>query len=300
MFRRIPALLIVGAFSALTILPAPGQGLAPVPNERPDVRIAATVSTKPLATGAARAIKEQKGLLVTVAAGLTSADALDALAQDQADIALLTRQLTIRDRAEYPDLDLVTVPIGMQVVALGISNDLWTAGLRVVTPEQMRGIYEQKITNWKDVGGPDEKITLFTFEQGAGIWEIFATWLYVDNRKAPLPKVEAVATSEDARDDLEFTPGAIAPLGATFVDDARCHALGIRCSDHVGRPTPMEVAANRYPAVRPIIAVIVGRPALAIRTVTEYLTGPAGQALVRSTGALGVDAFPKPSPTPTR
>jgi phosphate transport system substrate-binding protein len=300
MFRRIPALLIVGAFSALTILPAPGQGLAPVPNERPDVRIAATVSTKPLATGVARAIKQQKGLLVTVAAGLTGADALDALAQDQADIALLTRQLTIRDRAEYPELDLVTVPIGMQVVALGISNDLWTAGLRVITPEQMRGIYEQKITNWKDVGGPDEKITLFTFEQGAGIWEILATWLYVDNRKAPLPKVEAVATSEDARDDLEFTPGSIAPLGATFVDDARCHALGIRCTDHVGRPTPLEVALNRYPAVRPIIAVMVGRPALAIRTVTEYLTGPAGQALVRSTGALGVDAFPKPSPTPAR
>jgi len=40
----------------------------------------------------------------------------------------------------------------------------------------------------------------------------------------------------------------------------------------------------------------VGRPSLAVRAVTEFLTGPAGQEMVRKSGDLGADAVPKPSP----
>ncbi len=280
------------------MLSALGQEQQAEQTERPDVRIAAPLSTKALVTALARVMKQEKGLRIAVSADLTSVDARDALAQDQADIALLTRPLTIRDRAQYPDLDFVAIPIGMEVVALGVANDLWEAGVRAITQEQMRDIYEKKITNWKEAGGPDEKITLFTFEQGEGIWEIFAQWLYGDNRMAPLPKLEAVANSADARDDLEFIPGSIAPMGASFVDGARCHALGIGSGAQAVRPTAEAVAANAYPMVRPIIMVMVGRPTLAIRTVTEYLTGPSGQALVKTFGALGVQAVPKPSATP--
>jgi phosphate transport system substrate-binding protein len=296
MVRRIPALLLTVALTALAVFRAPGEEAQP--DEQADVRIAAAVSTKPLLIAVARALKQDQGLRIAVSTELTSPEALDALAQDQADIALLTRPLTGEDRALYPALELAIVPIGMETVALGIANDLWDAGLRAVTKDQMRDIYEQKITNWKDVGGPDEKITLFSFAQGAGVWEIFAEWLYGDNRKAPLPKVETVATSRDARDDLEFTPGSIALLGASFVDNSRCHALGIMLSGSATMPTPDQVAAKRYPIVRPLIAVTVGRPTLKIRAVTEFLTGIAGQALVKSTGALGLEAIPKPPPEP--
>jgi phosphate transport system substrate-binding protein len=264
----------------------------------PDVRIAGPISTKPLLTALVRAMKEEKGLTIAIDTGLTSADAVDALAQEKAGIALMTRPLTGEERAQYPQFDLFTTPIGMEVVALGISNDLWEAGLHSVTKDAMRSIYEQKVTNWKEVGGPDEKITFLNPEQGLGIWEIFAEWLYGDNRKAPLPKVEKVNTGEDARDDLEFIPGAIAPIAAPLADGTRCHALGIDPPGKVARPTPEDVAKGAYSIARPILAVTVGQPVLAIRTVTEYLTSPAGQALLRKYGALGADAVPKPSPNP--
>jgi phosphate transport system substrate-binding protein len=295
MLRRIPTLLFLGALSAIPLHSAPGQEQAQ-PEAKPDVRIAATLSTKPLVTAVARMMKQQKGLQIATSIDLTSLDALDALAQDQADLALLTRPVTGGDRAQYPALDLVETPIGMEVVALSVSDDLWDAGLRAITRKEMRAIYEKKITNWKDVGGPDEKITFFTFQQGVGIWEIFAQWLYGDNRKAPLPKLQIVATSQDARDDLEFTPGSIAPIAASLVDGSRCHALAIKFLDHSVAPTPEQLARvqNGYPIARPIIAVTIGRPTLAIRAVTEFLTGPAGQALLKSTGAMGLEAVPKP------
>jgi phosphate transport system substrate-binding protein len=289
MSRRTPVSVFLGIFLACSLV-AWGQD--------PDLRIAGTLSTKPLLTVLARVMKDTKGLRVAISNAVVSTDGIDAVATGKVDIALITKPLTGEDRSQYPEMELVTVPIGMEVVALGVSNDLWDTGVKTVTKETMRKIYEQKITNWHTADGPDEKVRLFNMEQGQGVWEIFAEWLYGDNRKAALPKIDKVATNEDARDALEFTPGAIAALASPLVDGSRCHALAIDLGEHLAKPTPEDVASGAYPMVRPIIAVLVGRPALATRAVTDYLTGPDGQALVRKTGNMGLDAVPKPPPAP--
>ena len=263
-----------------------------------NLKIVGPVSTKPLLVQVVKAIQAQTHLQVTASTDNTSLQALDEVAQSQASIALMTVPLTGLDRAQYPDAELFVTPIGMEVIALGVSDDVWDAGLHTITKESMQRIYEQKVTNWKQIGGPDEKITLFNFQQGAGVWEVFAEWLYGDNRKAPLPKVQSVASNEDAADDLEFVPGSVAPIGAAFADGSRCHPLGLSLGKRIVQPIPADVADGGYPIVRPLIAVTVGKPALSIRTITEFLTGPAGQALVKKTGSLGLDAVPKPTPTP--
>jgi phosphate transport system substrate-binding protein len=262
-----------------------------------DVEMVGPFSTNPICEGVKRAMKEQYGMEVGTRMKLTNAEVLDALAQGTSNLALLTGSLTGLQRAAYPDLDLVEVPIGMEVVSIGISTDVWDAGLHALPPDKIQSIYEQKVKNWKQVGGPDEAITFYNFQQGSGVWEIFAEWLYGDNRKAPLPKVQSVGSSEDARDDLEFTPGAIVPIGAAFVDGTRCHSLGILLPGGPAFPTAQDVASGKYPAVRPIIAVVVGRPRLSIRKVTEYLTGKDGQAMIRESGAFGLEAVPKPPPS---
>jgi len=295
MDRRIPAFILVGMLLRFGLLPAAGQDQT---DEKPDVRISASLSTMPLLTAASRILKEQKGLRIKIATHLTSVDDLDDLSAGNADLAFITKPLTGPDRARYPEMELVAVPVGMEVVAIGVSNDLWDAGVHTIKQQTMQDIYEQKVTNWKAVGGPDDKITLFSFEQGGGVWEIFATWLYGDARKAPLPKVDNVANSQDARDALEFTPGSIAPIGAALVDNDRCHALGVVVSGRAVAPTPDQVSSGAYPLVRPLVAVCNGRPTLNIRVVTEFLTSDAGQALIKGTGAMGLEAAPKPTPTP--
>lgn len=291
MSRRHLAYIALAAILPLSARSAPG-------GPEPDLRMAGPVSTKTLLTGIVRTMRQEKGLNIEFGAAATSSEVLDAVAQGKMGIGLMTKPITGEDRAQYPDVNLVTIPIGMQVVAIGVSSDLWDAGVHTITKEIMRGIYERKITNWKDAGGPDEKINLFNFEEGHGVWEIFAEWLYGDNRKAPIPKVDAVTSNDDARDTMEFTPGSIVPIDASFVDGARCHALGIDLPTDIATPTAADVASNLYPIVRPLIAVVVGRPSLAVRAVTEFLTSPAGQQLVRKSGAFGLEAVPKPSPTP--
>jgi phosphate transport system substrate-binding protein len=268
------------------------------PSPETDASVVATASTKAIMTSAARTLRDTRDLQVAVSGVLTSQDALLALASGSAGIALITRPISGDDRAAYPESNFVSIPIGMQVVAIAVSEDLWSAGIHTIRRESIRAIYEQKITNWKQLGGPDQKITFFNFPQGQGIWEIFAQWIYSDNRKAPIPKFEKVTSSEDARDSLEFNPGSIAILGAGAVDSARCHALAIVSGTSTVSPTPVDVASGAYPVVRPILAVVIGSPTLGVHAVTDFLTSPAGQAIVKKTGALGLEAV-KPTPTPS-
>jgi phosphate transport system substrate-binding protein len=264
-----------------------------------DLHIAATPSTKPILTALSPILQASDKLHLAVTADLTSADVVDAVGAGKATVGFITRPINGRERSAHPDARLIATSIGMEAVALGVSNDVWDGGVTMITKDNMKAIYEKKIVNWKDLGGPDEKITFFNFKQGEGIWEIFAEWLYGDNRKAPLPKVQNVNTSSDARDTLEFTPGAICPIPAAFVDDARCHGLAIDLGPEIAKPVASYIVAGKYPMVRPLMAVTVDSPVAGARTLIEYLLSPAGQELVLKSGDLGLDAVPKPSPSPT-
>ena len=296
MLRRALIWPILGALGILLATTLPrlrAEDDAPAP-----VRLGGPISTRPLLQELAQAIRKDKGLTLTVAVGQTSADALDALAHGDVDIAFMTRAFNGEDRARYADVELQAVPIGMQVVALGVSSDIWNADLRFISKENMRDIYEGKVKNWKEIGGPDVKITMFNIEEGQGVWEIFAQWLYGDARKAPLPKGQRLHASADARDALEFTPGGIAPIFTALIDGTNSHALGVDFPEKVAWPVIQDVASGFYPLVRPLTAVLVGKPALANLAVTNYITSPAGQAILKRYGALGVDAVPTPTPNP--
>jgi phosphate transport system substrate-binding protein len=295
MVRRAAALALVALVALLQALSSRAQEAAASPSpEVPDVRIAAPISTRLLLLAVAKAMKEASGLKIAVTPTLTSEDALEYLTGGQADMAILTSPLTGLERAQTPDLDLQTVPIGMEVVALGVSDDIWEAGIHVISKDTMQSIYEQKIKNWSQLGGPDEPLVFYNLKQGQGTWEMLAEWLYGDNRKAPLPKGALLPASADARDALEFTTGALATIGASLVDGARCHGLGIDIGKGIAWPEAKQVASGDYPIVRPILAVVVGKPVLNLRAITDFMTGPQGQALVKQGGAFGLDAVPPP------
>src|SRR5205823_650689 len=127
-----------------------------------------------------------------------------------AQIAMTSRPLTPEDRADAPDVTFNEIYLGEQVVAIGVARDVWDGGVHGLTRAQVLGIYERRYTNWNQLGGPDEKIAFFNSEEGRGIWEMFAQWLYGDAKKAPLGKFPKVSTNDAARDTLEFTRGSMA------------------------------------------------------------------------------------------
>lgn len=242
---------------------------------------------------AAQILRAENGMQIQINTSGGSGAAIAALGEGTLDIAMLPRPVTAEERAEYPDVIFTEIYIGEQIVALAVAQDVWEGGVRALTQAQVNGIYEGKTTNWREVGGSDEKIAFFNFEPGRGAWEIFAQWLYGDARKAPLGRFPTVASNAEARNTLEFTPGSMTQISPLFVDGKRSHALGIRADNgrDVIEPTPQNVAAKRYEMSRGMYLVVNDRPTLNIKVLVDFMLGERGAELLKKHGFYSAAAM---------
>ncbi len=90
-------------------------------------------------------------------------------------------------------------------------------GVDNLTKQQLIDIFTGKITNWKDVGGKDQKITLVNRPKSSGTRAIFNTFV-LDGKE------EAQGITEDSsgtvRKIIAETPGAIGYLGLSYIDQS--------------------------------------------------------------------------------
>jgi len=270
--------VVMAACMAATICPA--QTPTP-PKPRPLRIIGAATAVLPV-SDAAEPLKKGSNIGVEIAPVLdTNADKIYFLGEDQADIAIITRPLTAAERAPYPEIDFQEIQFGAEAAVLAVSSDVWESGVRALTKEQARNIYEGKIKNWKEIGGADEPIVGFIPEKGRGVWVCFIDWLYDD--PATINQTHFVETKNDdeAKEYLDSTKGSITPISMIYAENNHLHALGIK--DQEGKiidPTAATVADQSYRMARPLLMVTKGRPLQDVGIFVEYMVGDAGQQLV--------------------
>lgn len=253
------------------------------------LRVVGSTTVNPVVVRAAEKLKADKGLAIVVDTQGGSSGGITALADGRADVAMSSRPLNDGDRAKYPKVDFRPVEIGLDALAVVVAKDVWEGGVRALSAEQLRSIYDGSVKNWKELGGPDRRIAFFNKEPGRGTWEVFVHWLYGDAKKAPLVAHLEVGSNEEARTKVAGTPGGISQLSAAWADGQRVFPLAIRLPD--GRevtPTKEHLADGTYPLARPLLLITNGPPSAAAKELFDYLLGPAGQQIVREAGYLGL------------
>lgn len=230
---------------------------------------------------AAAPVLRQQGIDIKVSVEGPSGIAAAMVGSRQADIGLMMRPLTGADRARYPDREFKEFRIGMQAIALIVSRDVWESGVRAVTKAQIQGIYEGRIINWKELGGADLPIKFFNSERGRGVWEILATWIYGETRKAPLGKFPITIDGEDARNTVHFTKGSMAMAQFNFIDGKEIFGLAIKEDDGtLIEATVANCVNDKYPLARPAMVVFGERPVGEKKKIIDFLLGPEGQKIV--------------------
>ena len=173
----------------------------------------------------------------------------------------------------------------MQALVAVVPEQVWTSGVHALTREQLRNIYEGKITNWKQVGGGDEPLVFYTRPVGRSVWELFMVFLYEDTRKAPATEAEVVAEAGDVAISVEFNARAISVMEFGSFKAGRLHALGIKLADgSVVEATAENIASGRYAIARPLMMITARKPTGNIRKFVEFMLGPKGQEFVKKTG----------------
>jgi phosphate transport system substrate-binding protein len=212
------------------------------------------------------------------------------LGDGQVQIGMSSKAVTDDDRAKYPKVQFNEVQIGEDAVALIVSKDVWDGGVRALSKAQVKDIYEGKVTNWKDVGGPDVRVAFLNKEPGRGTWEVFAHWLYGNPKQAPSVSFPEVGGNEETRNKVGSTRGAMSQLSSSWADGKTVFAIGLK--DEAGvqvDPTPATIATHKYPMSRPLFLLTNGPPAGEAKAFVDFLLSDRGQALVRKHGYLSLD-----------
>jgi phosphate transport system substrate-binding protein len=244
---------------------------------------------------AAEILRAERKMNIQVDTQGGSSGGISMLGEGLVQIGMSSKHLSDADRAKHPKVKFKEIHIGEDAVAMIVSRDVYEGGVRALTKKQLADIYEGRIANWKQVGGPDRRIAFFNKEPGRGTSEVFVHWLYGDVKRAPQVSFPEVGGNEETRNKVASTRGALSQLSASWADGKKVFALGIMGDDgKVIEPTTENIATHKYPLSRPLFVLTNGEPEGDVKIFIDFLLDPRGQALVKKHGYLALDQIKTP------
>ncbi|MEK6651202.1 MAG: phosphate ABC transporter substrate-binding protein [Bacteroidota bacterium] len=157
-----------------------------------------------------------------------------------------------------------------------------TNPVRELTLEQVRRIYVGEISNWKEVGGHEGRIILYSRENNSGTYVYFKDNILGGEDYAPntqsLPGTAAVvnAVSKDKN--------GIGYGGAAYGKGIRELSLKVDAGSPAYAPTPENVRTGVYPITRFLFMYVRSRPTGAMKTYIDWILSDEGQSVVESVG----------------
>jgi phosphate transport system substrate-binding protein len=214
-----------------------------------------------------------------------SGDGAKALVDGQCDIANMSRFM--KEKEFKLAVEKGFLPVAHVVAMDGVCVVVHPSNpVQALKGDQVKDMFEGKITNWTEVGGADAEIVLYSRDTSSGTYETFHNLVMKKEKMAP--GVEYVASNPDMHKHVSTTRGAIGYVGLGFVDE-KIKALEI---DGV-MPTSRTIASGTYPVARPLFMWTQGFPELGSLThafVTFHLTEE-GQEIVEARGFIPVTNY---------
>jgi phosphate transport system substrate-binding protein len=194
-------------------------------------------------------------------------------------------QSALSGAAQIGMADLVVLPAEAQsltsvVVARdGVSMVVHPSNpVNDLTTEQIRGIFNGAIRNWKDLGGKDAPITVVSREAGSGTRSSFEKIV----GGITLTKDAIVQDSSGTiRETVANDPNAVGYLSHGVVNQ-KVKAVTVE-----GKECTSETAASgEYKLVRPVFFLTKGAPDGAVKEFIDFVLSPEGQGIIKKNGLI--------------
>ncbi|WP_411344085.1 phosphate ABC transporter substrate-binding protein [Paenibacillus sp. WLX1005] len=143
---------------------------------------------------------------------------------------------------EKLDADKATGLVDHQVAVVAMATVAnKDANVKSLTKQQLVDIFTGKVTNWKDVGGADQKIVIINRPSSSGTRATFEKYALGQKTEDPAGSIQQ-DSSGTVKKLIAETPGAIGYLALSYLDDS----VAELSYDGV-EPTVENVEAGKYP-----------------------------------------------------
>ena len=191
-----------------------------------------------------------------------------------ADIGDSSRALKDEEKAQ----GLVENIVAIDGIAVVVDKNNAVANL---TKDQLVKIYTGEITNWKEVGGADQKIVIIGREASSGTRGAFEEILDIEEKCKYAQELNETGAVMAA---VAATPGAIGYVSLDNVDDS---VIALQL-DGVA-PSEATVKDGSYALQRPFVMATKGEikdQNEQVKAVFEFIDSEEGQAVIKSVGLV--------------
>ena len=208
---------------------------------------------------------------------------ISALLDGTTEIAMSSRKIKFDERAKFQQAGKTVVEKVIAYDALAVIVNP-ANNVSQLTREQLEGIYTGKIKNWKEVGGDDLIIVVYSRETSSGTYEFFKE--HILQNKNYMSSVLSMPATGAIIQSVSQTKGAIGYVGLAYLNNS-IKALKVSYDGKIFVAPSIETAMDKtYPVVRPLLYYYEKNSEAKVNPFINYVLSSAGQAIVKNEGYI--------------
>ncbi len=230
-------------------------------------------------------MKKHSGVSIQVTGG-GSGTGISALINGTTDVCQASRAMKdtekekLRDRYSTMGTEIPVARDGLSVY-VSASNPI-----NELSMEQLKSIFTGKVTNWKEVGGADAKIIVYSRENSSGTYVFFKE--HVLNNADYTVRAQSMPGTAAVVNAVAKEKNGIGYGGAAYAKGIKIIKVKKDASSPGVTPDLAHVKDGSYPLSRPLFFYLRNKPAGDIGAYVDWVLSPAGQAIVTKVGYFPV------------
>lgn len=208
-----------------------------------------------------------------------------ALLMGTTDICNSSRDIKPEEKRKAADagIDVTGFDVALDGIAIVVHAK---NPLTEITMEQLGKIYTGEVTSWKDLGGPDEDILVYSRETSSGTYVFFQE--HVMNFKDYTPSARLMPATSAIVEAVSADETAIGYVGLAYAAAAkdRIKVLPVKADANAPAiaPTDASVQSKEYSIARALHCYTNGKPKGDAKAFLDFCVSPEGQAIVSKQG----------------
>lgn len=226
-------------------------------------------------------MKKSPAAKLTVTGG-GSGVGIAALIDGSTDICMASRAMKMDEKLKMQEAGRAFKEVIVAYDALSVIVNTGNA-VTQLTREQLEGIFTGKIKNWKEVGGADMAIVVYSRESSSGTYEFFKDHVLLKKNYAA--SVLSMASTGAIVQSVSQTKGAIGYIGMAYENNT---VKALKVSFDKGKtyiaPSMQTAHDKTYPITRPLYYYYLSSSEKLVKPYIDYVLSAEGQAVVKQTG----------------
>jgi len=156
-----------------------------------------------------------------------------------------------------------------------------------ITSKQLCAIYSGKITNWRELGGHDARIVVFTRPENDSTKQVFRSGIPCFSELKEAPEAISMFKSNNMLSALQRTPDSIGIIDSIALEHSQGKARPVKLD---GRSASVEeVAAGRWPVTKKYTLVVGEKRKKAVDRFMRFIKSREGAALISKYNGIPVN-----------